>query len=124
MRFIKNCASIIAPMEKLLKKMEEFIWTVDCQTTLNNLKERLASAPILVYPNWNKMFHVHIDASGIALGAILAKPREKNMDHLVYYVSRKLSTMERNYTTTEREAMEMVYSLQKFRRYLLGMPFK
>lgn len=122
-RFIRNYAAIIAPMEKLLRNMEEFIWTTECQASLNNLKERLVSAPILVYPDWNKMFHVHIGASRIALGAVLVQPGEK-MDHPVYYASRKLSTAERNYTTTEQEALEMFYSLQKFRHYLLGAPFK
>ena len=99
-RFIRNYATIIAPMEKLLRKTKEFIWTMDCQETLNKLKERLVSATILVYLDWNKMFHVHIDASGTALGAVLAQPRE-NMDHPVYYTSRKLSTEEKNYTTIE-----------------------
>jgi len=59
-------------MEKLLRKVEDFAWSDECQTALNILKERLVSASILVYPNWNKQFHVHIDASGIYLGAILA----------------------------------------------------
>jgi len=70
------------------------------------------------------MFHVHIDASKIALGAVLVQPGERNMDHPVYNASRKLSTVERNYTTIDREALAMVYSLQKFRHYLLGAPFK
>lgn len=122
-RFIRNYATITASMERLLRKTEEFIWTMDCQTALDKLKEKLVSAPILVYPNWNKMFHVHIDASGIALGVVLVQPGEK-MDHPVYYASRKLSIVERNYTTTEWEALAMVYSLQKFRYYLLGAPFK
>eukprot|EP00253_Pinus_taeda_P003586 PITA_03586 len=99
-------------MEKLPKGTEEFVWNEDYQTTLNKLKERLVSAPILVYPDWNKMFHVHIDASGIALGAVLVQPGEKNVDNLVYYASRELSTAKRNYTKTEREALAMVYYLQ------------
>jgi len=69
------------------------------------------------------MFHVHIDTYGIALGAVPVQPGEK-MDHPVYYASIKLSTTERNYATIEREALAMVYSLQKFRHYLLDMPFK
>lgn len=69
------------------------------------------------------MFHVHINTSGIALGVVLAQPG-KRMDHPVYYASRKLSTSEKNYTTREWEALEMVYYLQKFRHYLLGAPFK
>jgi hypothetical protein len=37
---------------------------------------------------------------------------------------RKLSQAERNYTTTEREGLAMIYALQKFRHYLLGSYFK
>lgn len=46
------------------------------------------------------------------------------MDHPVYHASRKISTAESNYMTTGREALALVYSLQKFRHYLLGVPFK
>ena len=46
------------------------------------------------------------------------------MDHPIAYASRKLSFAERNYTTTEREGLAMVYALQKFRNYLLGEHFK
>jgi hypothetical protein len=69
-------------------------------------------------------FHVHIDASGIALGEILAQPGEGNLDHPIYFSSRKLSQAEHNYTTTKREGLEMVYALQKFRNYLPRSHFK
>ena len=55
---------------------------------------------------------------------MLAQPGETNLDHPIYFSNRKLSTAEKNYTTTEREALAMVYSLQKFFHYLLGGPFK
>ena len=85
--------------------MEEF------QVALDTLKEKLASVPILVHPDWDKQFHVHINASSFALGAALAQPDDTTVDHPVYFTSRKLSNAEKNYTTTDREALAMVYSL-------------
>jgi hypothetical protein len=107
-----------------LKKFEAFSWKPECDQAFNILKEKLSISPILIYLNWKVEFHVHIDASGISLGAILAQPGEGNMDHPIYFSSRNLSQAERNYTTTEREGLAMVYALQKFRHYLLGGHFK
>jgi hypothetical protein len=67
---------------------------------------------------------VHIDASAIALSAIISQLGEGNLDHLVYFASKKISKAEHNYTTTEREGFTMVYALQKFRQYLSGSHFK
>ena len=64
-KFIKVYAKITAPMEKLLKKDEKFLWNEECQQSLNTLKENMVTTPILVFPDWTKPFHVHVDASGI-----------------------------------------------------------
>jgi hypothetical protein len=67
--------------------------------------------PILVFSDWSKEFHVHVDASSISLGDVLAQPRAGDIDHPLSFASRKLSTTEINYTTTEREGLSMVYAL-------------
>lgn len=87
------------------------------------LKEKMVTAPILVFPYWKLPFHVHVDASSIALGIILAQPGE-GLDHPIAFASRKLSSADHNYTTTEREGLAMVYALQKFKHYMLGAHFK
>jgi hypothetical protein len=46
------------------------------------------------------------------------------LDHIIAFSNRKLSELEQNYNTTEREGLAMVYTLQKFRHYLLGKHFK
>jgi hypothetical protein len=84
----------------------------------------MVTAPILVFPDWSREFHVHVDVSSIALGEVLAQPGEGEIDHPLSFSSRKLSTAEINYTTTEREGLAMVYALQKFCHYLLGGHFK
>jgi hypothetical protein len=84
----------------------------------------MVTAPILVFPDWSKEFHVHVDASSIALGVVLAQPGVGDIDHPLSFSRRKLLTAKINYTTTEREGLAMVYALQKFHHYLLGGHFK
>ena len=68
---IKGYAQFIVPMEKLLKKDVTFCWNDDCKKSLDILKEKMVTAPILVFPDWKKEFHVHVDASCIAMGVVL-----------------------------------------------------
>lgn len=84
----------------------------------------MVSAPIFMLPDWGRTFHVHVDASGIALGNVLAQQREGTLDHPMYFTSRKLSRAEHNYTTTEREGLAMGTALQKSFDYLIGHPLK
>jgi hypothetical protein len=74
-KFIKGYAQITSPMERLLKKDCQFHWIEECQWSFDTLKQKMVTVPILVFPDWSKEFHVHVDASSIALGAVLAQPR-------------------------------------------------
>jgi hypothetical protein len=78
-------------MEKLLRKDNKFHWNEDCQCGLDTLKENMVTAPILVLPDWENMFHVHVDASSTALGAILVQPGAGELDHPISFASRNLS---------------------------------
>eukprot|EP00253_Pinus_taeda_P017276 PITA_17276 len=49
--FIKDYAQITTPMEKILKKDVTFYWDEECQCNLDVLKEKMVTAPILVFPN-------------------------------------------------------------------------
>ena len=70
-KFIKSYAQITALMERLLKKDATFYWNEECQQILDLLKEKMVTTPILVFLDWKKEFHVHVDASCIVLGAVL-----------------------------------------------------
>jgi hypothetical protein len=110
-------------MEKLLRKNTNFQWNEDCQHSLDTMKEKMVTTPILVFLDWENKFNVHVDASTIALGAILAQPRVGELDHPITFANRKLSKLEQNYNTTERKGLAMVYALYKFKNYLLGKHF-
>ena len=119
-RLIYMYTDIARPLYALLVVFE---WTEECEKSFEKLKKALISAPILKAPDWNHIFHVHIDASAYALGCILTQPHEHNMDFPVTYASRQLNSTEKNYTTTEREGLAMVYAVKKFKHYLLANRF-
>ena len=75
------------------------------------MKSKMASTTILVFLDWDKEFHVHVDASSVAVGVVLEQLREGDLSHQISFTSRKLSSVEKNYMTTEREGLEMVYAL-------------
>jgi hypothetical protein len=60
------------PMETMLRKYTKYQWNNECQHGLDTLKEKMFTASILLFLNWGKAFHVHVDASMIEMGAILA----------------------------------------------------
>jgi hypothetical protein len=81
-------------MQKLLRRDTKFQWNKDCKHNLDTLKQKMVTTPILVFPDWEKTFHVHVDASSIPLGAILAQSGARDLDHLIAFARRKLSESE------------------------------
>ena len=79
----------------------------------------MTTAPIVRAPNWQLPFEVMCDASDFAIGAVLGQ-REEGKPYVVYYASKTLNEAQRNYTTTEKEVLAVVYALDKFRAYLVG----
>eukprot|EP00253_Pinus_taeda_P020636 PITA_20636 len=88
-KFIKRYAEITALMDKLLKKDVTFCWNDDFMKSLDVIKEKLASAPILVFPKWDVEFHVHVDASCRALGAVLTQEGREGLDHPIVFASHR-----------------------------------
>ncbi|WJZ89329.1 hypothetical protein VitviT2T_008555 [Vitis vinifera] len=60
------------------------------------------------------------DASDFAIGAVLGQ-REDGKPYMIYYASKTLNEAQRNYTTTEKELLAVVFALDKFRAYLIGL---
>jgi hypothetical protein len=70
-RFIEEFSRISKPMTELLEKDKEFKWTSACESSFQELKKRLTTAPVLVMPDMEKPFSIYCDASGQGLGCVL-----------------------------------------------------
>ena len=58
---------------ELLKKETDSVWTDRRHQAFEELKKALTTAAISSPPDWERKFHVTLDASGLCLGAILWK---------------------------------------------------
>lgn len=122
-RFIPRFSKTAAPMHALLKKDIKFEWTPDQENAFQSLKAKLTSRPILQYPDFNKEFILTTDASNQGLGAVLSQG-EIGKDLPIAYASRNLNKAEKNYTTSEKELLAIVWGVKHFRPYLYGRKFK
>ncbi|CAM8884756.1 unnamed protein product [Rhodiola kirilowii] len=118
-RFIKDFSKKALPLSTLLRKEVPFEFTDACKEAFNELKNALTSTPIIQTPDWKKPFEIMCDASDFALGAVLGQKIDKKAG-VIYYASRTLDPAQRNYSTTEKKLLAVVFALEKFRLYLLG----
>ncbi len=78
---------------------------------------------VLIVPNWTKEFHVHIVASNYAIGTMLALNPNDTINKPIYYANRLMTEVEKNYSTTDKEAFMFIYIINFFCHHLLGNNF-
>ena len=112
-------AHISSSLNNLLKKDTKYVWTTDQQDAFLHIKSLLASNPILKAPDFNKEFCLAVDASQIAVGAVLFQEHEQIM-HPVCYFSRTLDVHQTRYSVIERECFALLLAVRAFAVYFNG----
>ncbi|RVW62992.1 Transposon Tf2-12 polyprotein [Vitis vinifera] len=115
-RFIKGYSKMMSPLTDLLKKDNQWDWSMQCQMAFESLKEAISTEPVLRLPDLDLPFEVQTDASDRALGRVLVQE-----GHPVVFESRKLNNVEQRYSTHEKE-MIVVEFLADFKFEWLHRP--
>jgi hypothetical protein len=82
-RFIEVFSNISKPMTELLEKNKKFKWTPTCEASLQEMKKRSTTTPILVMLDMEMTFSIYCDASGQGLGCVLMQD-----GHIIVYALR------------------------------------
>ncbi|XP_003369430.1 retrovirus-related Pol polyprotein from transposon opus [Trichinella spiralis] len=85
--------------------------SVMAASAFDALKYHLTSTPILAYPEFNCQFTVDVDVRGDGLGAVLSQRKGKT-ERVVAFAFRTLTKAERQYCTTQKEMLSLVWGLQ------------
>src|SRR6266498_5085389 len=95
------------------------------QIAFNILKRKLTEELILAYPDFTKMFKLYTNASDVGLGAVLMQEDDQEKDRVICYEAKTLLPVEKNYPTTEKECLAVMWAMQKFKHFLGGeQPFE
>ena len=105
--FIPDFSKIAKPVTRLLQKVENFNWTLECEAAFHTLCTLLTLAPILAQPDIEKPFDVFCDASSTGLGCVLMQE-----GRVIAYVSCQLKKHKVNYPTHDFELAAVVHALK------------
>ena len=117
-RFIKDFSKISRPLTNFLQKDVPFVFVDDCVEAFETLKKALTYAPIVQPPNWNSPFEILCDASDYTIGDVLGQRVDKKLN-VIHYASKTLDNAQRNYATTEKEFLAVVFACDKFRSHIV-----
>jgi hypothetical protein len=122
-RFVPSYSTVAEPLYRLQKKNVHFEWSSECQAAFEQIKQLLISSPTLRYPDFSREFMLMTDASDVGVGVVLAQVDADGKEYVVGYASRALSKEERNYSTTEKECLAVLFGVKFFRSYVHGTHF-
>jgi hypothetical protein len=119
-RFIPKFSNIARPLHDLTKKNARWDWTTACEDAFLTIKDAFTRRLVLSMPDVSSPFFVMSNASLTVIRAVLMQKDSNGDLHPCTYLSKTLSSTERNYDIYDRELLAVIHALEEWRHYLLG----
>ena len=121
--YIPKMHDLRAPLNELLKKGSKWIWTKECESAFQKIKDYLLADLALAHYDPDKEIILATDASDYGVGAVLLHKFQDGTTKPVAHASRTLLPAERNYSQIEKEALAIIVGVKKFHRFIHGRSF-
>jgi len=122
-KFMQNLAGLLHPLYKLLKDNVRWCWDDHCNKAFIEAKQRLTKAPVLAHYDPSRPLKLAADASAYGIGAVISHTYDDGSERPISFASRTLTVAEKNYAQIDKEALSLIFGVQKFHAYLYGRRF-
>jgi hypothetical protein len=95
---ISGYSLISRPLRELLKNDRKFLWTKECEESIQEYKEKLITAPVLMLPKLDQAYFVSTDASRSGIAWTIQQKDEQGRLRPVLFGGRALKDSEKNGT--------------------------
>ena len=86
----------------LLRTDIPFVWDQQAQESFDAVKQDLAFAPLLSAPDFTRDFILYVSASENAIPGVLVQEDDARHEHVIYYISQKLTGPPLRYSPKEK----------------------
>lgn len=126
--FIPDLSELSEPLRRISGKTKSFNWTDEQEVAFEKLKNTVAKeVHTRGFFSENDETWLYTDASPVGLGAVLVQEGKKENGERVMrpiaFASKALTMTEAKYPQTQREALAVVWGVEKFHFYLIGRSF-
>jgi hypothetical protein len=108
---------IAKPLTQLLRK-NQFTWSEAAQQAFEQLKQAMATTPVLALPDFQQTFIIETDACDGGIGAVLMQ-----RDQPVAFLSKALTQQHLHLSIYEKEFLALIMAVEKWRQYLQHQEF-
>lgn len=122
-RFIPCLSTLAEPLYRIIKKVNKFVWDVEQENAFKSIKAKISNIDYLGYYNPIDVTHVIADASPVGLGAVLVQFNGRGDPRIIAFANKTLTDVEKRYCQTEKEALAIVWAVERFHIYLFGKHF-
>ena len=93
-------------------------WRRDYRGIFEAFKRDILHAYTLYHPDYSLPWYLYVDASDVACGGVLIQLTSDSVQQVIAFVSKKFTATATRWSTIEKEAFAMFYSVQKLQYYL------
>ena len=120
--FIKNYATIAAPLYQLTRKETNFHWGKQEEVAFRKIQDNISSEKTMAFFDPSKPIILRTEASfNEGLSAALLQKTDRGIQP-VHFISRTMTETEKRYSQAEKDALAIKWAKERLRIYLLGAP--